>query len=311
MVRIAILGDIRMEYRAKLSEAAFTSISENLLDYADIDATVAGTATNFARHAVRYFDEVAVVSKLGNDQFTETIIRYFEKIGVSLHAPVDDEVSNGLSIVLRDNNQQLAHGVRILVASATPYGRISPVDIHTVRDVVRGAKVVALDGYLLLSDLGVDVALAVADIVQDSGGSLYFDVVPHNVERFLDLQELRRVVSHANIVDSELPTAHILAGIKYDEENFRKDGVLPIASKLSRLSRSDAVWFLRGGLDNLGETYVCQGGSLLARYSHPRPSWVGPNGFGNLLAAIELSHLIREGVPLGNLDFDLAREVTL
>ncbi|TDC66354.1 hypothetical protein E1200_16795 [Actinomadura sp. GC306] len=50
---VAVIGDVRVEVRARLREQAFEDTHVDHLEFTPIDAVLAGTAINFAKQAVR------------------------------------------------------------------------------------------------------------------------------------------------------------------------------------------------------------------------------------------------------------------
>ncbi|XRQ04250.1 hypothetical protein ACN3XK_47890, partial [Actinomadura welshii] len=64
---VAVIGDVRVEVRARLREQAFENTHVDHLEFTPVNAVLAGTAINFAKQAVRWFGAVHVISRIGRD----------------------------------------------------------------------------------------------------------------------------------------------------------------------------------------------------------------------------------------------------
>ncbi|HZB26941.1 MAG TPA: PfkB family carbohydrate kinase [Gemmatimonadales bacterium] len=112
---LTLIGDVRLELRAQLPGRSFADLKSSYFDYASMQAMVSGSATNMAQHAVRYFQRVDVIAKVGDDAFGPIIRQHFREYGIGDHLLVEPRTSNGLTVMLHDTA-----GVRVLLASDRP-----------------------------------------------------------------------------------------------------------------------------------------------------------------------------------------------
>jgi sugar/nucleoside kinase (ribokinase family) len=294
---LVIIGDIRLEFRARLSSGTFREISRSRLDYTPVNAEVAGTAANMAKHAARLFGTVDVIAKLGDDQFTEHITRFFSALGVSLHAIIDTASQNGLSIVVRDNSPDWPGGLRLLMAGPSPNTKLAAEEIALLSSSVAEADLLFTDGYSLLAEPSREAVREAIRIKRGSVGRACLDAVPHDIDRYLELEMIRDVASEVDIVIAGYRTACALAAWRHPPPSPAGDDLARLASALTRTVSSRVLWFIRHGPAQISRTAVCQGGSIVSEYAHVRPPMIEPTGFGDRIASAELCHLARHGVP--------------
>ena len=96
---------------------------------------VGGTAMSFARAAAPHFGEVRVIAAIGDDQWSDIILRAADELGVHAYFGQQPGVPNGLVMIVRDaGTPENPGGVRLMLAQ-----KPSPSD-HLDMQLVRGQQ---------------------------------------------------------------------------------------------------------------------------------------------------------------------------
>ncbi|MFC9978017.1 carbohydrate kinase family protein [Spirillospora sp. NPDC127200] len=283
---LVVLGDVRIEVRAALPELRFTELTADRLTYAPARVLVAGTAVNLARRATAYFGRVAVVGKVGDDDFTAPIRRELRRLGVRdlLHA--EPGAANAVSVMLRDRATGDGPGVRLLVAEEhAPSRRLAAADVRRAAGEIRRADVLCTDGYALLSPISAGALRLAAGIARRAGTLVVFDVVPHDVDSRPAAAGLAQTLCLADVVISEVPTLARLLGLAVSADAA---GVRALLPALDGLVPGRPLWLLRYGPGSLEHAVAYRHGELLLEYDTGYGRGVERAGFGDRLAAAEL-----------------------
>ncbi len=283
---MVIIGDVRIEFRAQLSDRGFTELTEDHLSYTAAQALVSGTAVNLARHSVGVFHTIAVAGKIGDDAFTPVIRQSLRGLGVRDLLAVQPGMPNGFTMMLRDQPAAGRRGVRLLVADDTAPSRLFSVqDVRRHAQAIRDADVLFLDGYSLLFPVSRAALLAAARIARSSGTLVAFDLVPHDIYRRMGPADVRPVLEAADVIISAATTLARLVGRAPVRDSGGIRDLLPYADDAAG---HGPLWLLRFGETEMEFVTAYQRGELLIEY----PTGQGTNGAcagdGDRLAVSEL-----------------------
>ncbi|WP_329094380.1 PfkB family carbohydrate kinase [Actinomadura citrea] len=279
---IAVIGDIRVETRARLREQSFGGVLYDHLEFTPIDSVLSGTAINFAKQAVRWFGAVRVISRIGQDLHTEEIVSYLSRLATSRTLSISAGAPNGRTIVLRDRDAR-----RILIAGDTsPIQDLSTSDIQRAEGDIALSDAAFADGYLMLAERSRAALLAALRTANDNGTVFCLDLVPHDMEKYLSLDGIRPILERSDIIVSQARTLATLIGLSneypYKEQNFGE--LIPGLAELSE----KACWYLRHGDHDIGKVTVCQGGREISRYNTGFDKERSMAGFGDRITAAEI-----------------------
>ncbi|MEU5883978.1 carbohydrate kinase family protein [Spirillospora sp. NPDC047279] len=286
---LIIVGDVRLEIRAQLTGGLrFTDLTSDRLAYAPARAVIAGTAVNLARPATRYFRRTGLLTRIGDDDHTDTIRRELARLGVRDLCGVEPGAPNGVAVMVRDSSPG-GPGVRLLIAERdAPSRLLSESDVHRAAAQIRDADAVFLDGYGLLSPTSRTATHAAARLARDAGTVVALDLVPHDIDARLPLTKVLPLLSLADVVFTEAGTVSRLLGAPGAVTADGAHGLLPV---LDRAVRGRPLWLLRCGPTDLETVlaYRAAGdGGLLLEYPTGYGEGVERAGFGDRLAAAEL-----------------------
>jgi sugar/nucleoside kinase (ribokinase family) len=283
---LAIIGDVRIEFRAQLRDRRFVDLTENHLSYTEAQGLVAGTAINMARCSVGCFRTVTVIGKIGNDAFTPVIQRSLHQLGVHDLLTVETGVANGFTMMLHDHAAHERGSIRLLVASeATPSRLLSAVDVRRHTAVIEEVDVLFVDGYALLSPTSGAALRTAARIARSAGTLVAFDLVPHDIDARLPLAEILPALMDADVIISEASSMARLIG----HQPVRDLAAVPaLLAALDLIHEGRPLWLLRCGANNLEHAVAYRRNDLLLEY----PTGYGADGelvgYGDRLAVSEL-----------------------
>lgn len=283
---LVVLGDVRLEVRASLSTVRFADLTSDRLAYAPARAVVSGTAVNLARRATGYFRRVAVLGKVGDDDFTPVIRRELRRLGVHDLLGVEHGMPNGVAVMLRDRPDGGGRGVRLLVAEEdAPDRRLAEADVRRAAPGIRRADALFTDGYALLAPVSRAALYAAARTAREAGTAVVFDLVPHDIDARLRSVDVLPLLSLADVVISEAPTVARLLGRPAPVGGAEMRELLPA---LDRAVPGRPLWLLRFGASSLERVLAHQRERLLMEYASGYGEGVERTGFGDRLAAGEL-----------------------
>ncbi|GAA3986057.1 sugar kinase [Actinomadura viridis] len=287
--RLLAVGDVRIEVRALLPGLRFTELTSDRLAYAPARALVAGTAVNLARRAAGYFRDVGVLARIGDDDFTHVIRRELRRLGLRDLLRVEPGMPNGVTMMLRDGSETGGRGVRLLVAEEDSANRLlSERDVRDAAAEIRGADVLSVDGYALLSPVSRAAVLRAAEIARLSGTLVAFDLVPHDIDARLPASEVIPMLRLADVVISEAPTiARLLGRPATMIGSAEVRGLVPALDEAVP-APARPLWLLRFGPGSLEYVLARRRDGLLLEYPTGYGEGVERIGFGDRLAAGEL-----------------------
>lgn len=286
---LTVIGDARIEFRTTLPDLTFPQLVENCLVYADIGTTVAGTAVNLARQATRYFARVNVIAKVGDDPFTPMIAEHVRQAGAEPILHVAAGTANGVTLVIRDRAGGRPIGTRLLVAGRpAPSELLSPADIRACADLLAASDIVVCDGYSLLSATSEAALREVLRLVRRGRRPLCLDVVPHDIDGRLEPRRVRAWLAAADIVIIEGRTLARLFGAPLSPRCTREE-VLALLPHVPATAGRRPLWLIRYGPDGMNDTLVYRAGDICRAYPTGYADEAEPMGFGDRLAAAELS----------------------
>jgi len=293
--RLLVVGDVRIEARTTLPDLRFTDLDADRLVYAPTRAVVAGTAVNLARRASGYFRRVAVLARVGDDDYTRVIRRELRRLGLRDLLRVEAGSPNGVTLMVRDGPPPGAaagdegrgrRSVRLLVADEdTANRRLSVADVRGAAAEIRRADVLFLDGYPLLSAVSRAALGEAAAIARRRGTAVAFDLVPHDIDARLPAAEVLPLMNLADIVITEVPTIARLLGRPAATTSGETRELLPV---LDEAVDGRPLWLLRFGASALEHTLAYQRDGLLLEYPTGYAQGVQRTGYGDRLAAGEL-----------------------
>ncbi|WP_433323919.1 PfkB family carbohydrate kinase [Spirillospora sp. CA-294931] len=285
--RLVVMGDVRIEVRAPLPGVRFTELTSDRLTYAPARALVAGTAVNLARRATGYFRRVAVLGRIGDDDFTPVVRRELRRMGVRDLLGVEPGAANGITVMLRDRGDEDGPaGVRLLVAEEhAPDRRLGEPDVRRAAREIRRADVLFADGYALLSPVSRAAVRAAISMARENGTLVAFDLVPHDVDQRLTAAEVLPILELADVVISEAPTLARLLDRPAPDDTA---GVRELLPTLDRVVSARPLWLLRYGGTSLEHVVAHLRERFLLEYPTGYEPGVERTGFGDRLACGEL-----------------------
>jgi sugar/nucleoside kinase (ribokinase family) len=287
---LAVMGDVCIEFRTELADRSFTELTDDHLGYAPARAVVAGTAVNLARHAIGYFRAITVIGKIGDDPFTPIIRHCLRDLGVADRLRVEPGTPNGFSVMLRDRPAAGGRGVRLLVTGAEPPSRrLSPSDVRRSATVLERADVLFVDGYSLLSSVSRDGMHTAVCVARAAGTLVAFDLVPHDIDKRLSLDDVLPVLADADVIITEVPTVAGLLARPVPRDSAAARDLLPVLDQaLDRVTDRRPLWFLRFGETHLEGTLAYRRDRLLLEYPTGYRPGMQRTGYGDRLAVSEL-----------------------
>ncbi|WP_026415013.1 PfkB family carbohydrate kinase [Actinomadura oligospora] len=283
---VVVLGDVRIEVRATLPDVRFAEVSADRLAYAPARAVVGGTAVNMARWAVRYFRRVAVLGRIGDDDFTPVVRREVRRIGARDLLRAEPGTANGVTVMLRDLAPDGGRGARLLVAERdAPDRRLSPADVRDAARPIRRADALCCDGYASLSPVSRAALRTAMETARAAGTLVLFDLVPHDVDARLPIQDVLAPLPLADIVISEAATLARLLGLPAP---LTADDMRALVPALDALVPGRPLWLLRFGPSSLEGVLAHRRDDLTLVYPSGYREGVERVGFGDRLASAEL-----------------------
>lgn len=281
-----MIGDLRLDVRVRLSNLRFADLDSDRFERAPVDVSVAGTAANFARHAVRHFAAVNVLAAVGDDVFAGSIARVLQSIGATALLTTVPGADTGSVVIVRDAaTSQRPRGARLLVSGdPAPSQLLSPSDVDAGRDVIAASDLLVIDGYSLLHPTSAAAVRRAVDIASGAGVLVCFDIVPHDIDRYRSYLELLPLLELADVVIVEVPTLARLIGMPSGEDADGAHAVLARAS--SALPRT--LWLARRGADCMEIGIAYRDPDVRMEYDTGYTASADPTAYGDRVAAAEL-----------------------
>lgn len=274
-----------------LRERTFEHMTSNHLEFAPLAPMIAGTAVNMARSAKTAFKQVDVLCRIGDDEFTPTILAYFKELSVEVTASITRGMRNGTVLIVRDVSTRQPGGTRLLISGTpTPHARLSAQDVRDASALIRDSDIAFADSYGLLeadSRSAIEEAQAIAgrfDI------PFCLDLVPHDIDRRVDKSLISRVLRSSDIVAVSAPTLARLLGLP--ERSNSSDTMQSMAESACQAFGRRITWLVSFGAGDMGAMARLRSGALEFWYETGYAESGGPLNYGDRLVAIELHRLV-------------------
>ncbi|MGW0808005.1 carbohydrate kinase family protein [Nonomuraea sp. NPDC002799] len=268
-----------MDIRVRLDSLRLRELHADRLHYSPVHITPAGVALGIARQAVHCFDRVALISRIGRDEFTEAILAELALAGIEPRLTLVDGMATGRVVVVRDD------GVRLMVAEPLSAQQVlTPADVRASSRAIASADVLFLTGYELLYPGSTEAVLEAAAIARSSGTLVCLDLVPHDLHLRLDPRQWPPVLDAADIVIGELSILSALAGAAHATLDQLLACLDPAAPA--------PVWLIRSGAGNVSRSTIYHRGLVHRDYETGYEEVSEPMGFGDRITAGELRWLL-------------------
>lgn len=288
--RLTVIGDVRVEYRVRLSDREFTQLTSSHLEFAPVAPMISGTAVNMARSARHIFDHIGVICRIGDDEFTPTILKHFEDSSISVNAPITHGMRNGIVLIVRDQLSSRPGGVRLLVSGTpTPHAHLSPQDVQDASTLIKNADVVFADSYGLLETHSRGAIAKAQAIARRFDIPFCLDLVPHDIDRRADWDLIATALRSSDIVSVSASTLARLLGLPTTP--ITPDTLRSIAQLACSAFGQRILWLVSFGAGDMSTMARLQSGVLQTWYDTGYAESDGSN-FGDRLVAIELHRLI-------------------
>lgn len=287
---LTLMGDLNVEFSTTLENSFFT-LRHDCLTYRDITTSVGGTAANLAFAAKRFFAQVNVIGRVGEDALGEHIDKLFADENVSLLCGHLSGKSTGVSLYIRDSTPLHHCGIRLLIIDRGANQFVDISEIERNRDVIAGSNALFVDGYCFVDEPRRSAADLALDIARDAGVLVAFDLVPHNAHRVFTLNEASRWLKKADVIITEVRTIRRLLGLESDD--FVTD--LKLVDEVFEVLKDmfgEKYFNLRFGVGNIEQSMLCRPGRTPElRWNHYVET-KEPRGFGDRLSATELAEYL-------------------
>lgn len=290
MSSLVVMGDLNVELTSRLTERTFGSIKADLLDYACIDVRVGGVAYNLALASRKYFSEVALLSRVGNDALGGLITSALHANCIDVLLSPHPTQSTGAAIYVRDRSPQSEQGVRLLLIDK---GANSEIDIDAVRghaSALADADAFFIDGYSFLESPRREAGMEAISLARRAGTPVAFDLVPHDTLRYFRPAFVAELIQLADLTIAEVRSIQPMLGVTPSESRDAKAA----SETLEVLTRRfpDKGFELRYGLGNVDDSLLLLPGTDSRRLDNQYRTCDDPRGFGDLLTAATLAKLI-------------------
>ena len=170
---------------------------------------------SFARAAAPHFGEVRVIAAIGDDQWSDIILRAAGELGVLAYFGQQPGVPNGLVMIVRDaGTPENPGGVRLMLAQKpSPYDHLDVQLVRGQQDVIATSDALVIDGYALLHDCSAAAVDVATQIAMDAGVPVSFDLVPHTIDQQVPAGRIGPFLDRASIRIAEAPTLARLLGL--------------------------------------------------------------------------------------------------
>jgi sugar/nucleoside kinase (ribokinase family) len=294
---VTVIGDIRVEVRGILPSARFADVERDLLVFAPLSLKISGTAVNVATAAVDVFARTTVIARIGDDALTAAIRAHLEALGASSHLVVDPDIGNGLVVLIRDQDPSRLAGVRLLISGdPAPSHRLSPDDVRAYKGTIEASDLLLLDGYSLLSPCSRSAVVDAARIARDAGVQVGLDLLPHDLDNYLGLDDIKRHIALADYVIVEARTLSRTL-LQSSADPFATRDLPGLLARINADFDRRHVWLLRFGLGDIDESLIYANGRIYCYEVTGYASEASADrvGFGDRLSMVQLAQLLAIG----------------
>jgi len=191
MTDVVALGDVFWDYVSDISVEA--DAPANVSDGAGYDTVgsiigkAGGGGLQFAVAARQQgWAEVTLIGKIGHDPAGDDIARHLDANGVHKLLACDAHRPTGRSLIVYFSGDR-----RLMVSDAGANTTLCRADLTTsIRDEIRAASLLHVSGYLLMQDERRAVVLDLMAEARDANTIIALDLVPHDLDRFIDTARL-------------------------------------------------------------------------------------------------------------------------
>lgn len=286
---VTVIGDVRVDVRAHLPDRRFTDLTSDEHRITAVTSHVGGTAMSFARAATPHFAQVQMIGTMGSDSWSDFIQHQCRTDGIDSYL-VEVDQPNGLVIVLRDQGTaENPDGVRLVIAAEeSPYGQLDVAKIRSCAELITGTDALVIDGYALLEESSAEALDLAVDLAVGAGVPVCFDVVPHRIDLYLTLDDLRSFLHRSSLISIEAHTLFRLLGLPVPDTI----SAAIAADLIDRLPRDLAgwqrTWLIRYGYGNMDQTTAISANHHQVTYDTGYSTAATTAGYGYVVGAAEL-----------------------
>jgi ribokinase len=165
--RIVVVGSLNMDLVVRTSR--IPKPGETILGAGDLQMIPGGKGANQAYGSAQLGADVAMVGRVGNDVFGETLIQNLSKIDVDTSFIIQDiDAATGIAMIVVEES-----GQNSIVVSSGANRCVSPEDISQSVDVIKAADVI-----LLQLEIPLEAVLKAADLAKLHGVSTVLNPAP-------------------------------------------------------------------------------------------------------------------------------------
>lgn len=166
VVYIAVVGSLNMDLIVRTPR--FPAAGETITG-SDFRTVPGGKGANQAVAAARQGANVAMVGRVGQDAFGETLRQTLREAGVDVqHVGTDEDAATGVALIAIDPSGEN----RIIIAPGAN-GRVSPADVDAARDAI-----VAADALLLQLEVPLDAVERAVAVASEAGVCVILNPAP-------------------------------------------------------------------------------------------------------------------------------------
>jgi sugar/nucleoside kinase (ribokinase family) len=287
---VVTMGSLKVDVLTHLSPGIDLSLPD-AYDVAPVELRIGGTAGAFSRAAGRCFGSVGIIAAVGEDAFTNLLVRYVESVGATGRLQLCPGVPNG--IVLSVRGGESAPLWRLMIASQdSAHLHLSAEHVAGCRDLITAANALVCDAYFLRSSLATHALATGMAIANRAGVPVVFDLVPHSLPASVLLVDLLSLLERAQIVVAEARTIVGLCEKRWPVPEPADERMASTAAVYAqRLHR--ATWLIRYGTGNLGSVLRVEEDGTQIGYSTTYEFVDDYWGYGDRLLASELHAELR------------------
>jgi sugar/nucleoside kinase (ribokinase family) len=285
---LTVLGDVRLEMRARLPDRSFTEVTGDHLVYAPTRFLLSGTAVNMARYARRYFERTEVLAKVGDDGLTRFVQEELKELGIGARLHIQRGRPNGLCVMLRDSGGARRDGARLLIASdEAPSQALTAQDVRDSADLIEESDILFCDGYSLLSPLSRHAVTEALTLARNAGVRTAFDLVPHDIGARLGPDLVWPTISMADVIVGYAGTVAELVGEPFPAPG---DGVPSglLAALDAAATPRRPLWLLRHGEGGMAHVLAYRRNEVAITYDTGYAAATDKAGLGDRVTSAEL-----------------------
>jgi ribokinase len=166
MSKVVVVGSINMDLVVR--SPRFALAGETILGHT-FDTIPGGKGANQAVAARRMGAEVAIVGRVGGDEFGQTLCRNLAAEGINTEClQITPSESTGVALITVDDN-----GENTIIVVPGANGRLTVDDIEGARDLIAGADIL-----LMQLEIPLPVVERAAQIASESGVTVMVNAAP-------------------------------------------------------------------------------------------------------------------------------------